>query len=138
MKITRAIIAAVAALAAVGCGDECPTETPKLDHVGSCTAQPGATVSYPVQTCETLGTACDVDMSGVGNGSGTIFLDPRIQVCDGGGPSCPATCSPTQTTCSFTAPAQGSYSVSAFDPCTNQTKTGLLTVDALQTPDCTL
>jgi hypothetical protein len=139
MKLHYAILAAAAAIAAAGCGEDCPTETPQVDHIGSCTASPSAAVSYPVQTCEGAGITCDVDLSGVGSGSGTIFLDPRAAVCGGGSTSCPASCSPSQSICSFAAPASpGNYTVSAYDPCTNQTKSGMLTVAATEIPGCTL
>ncbi len=133
MKISHAILAAAAAIAAAGCGSEkCPTENPEVSAMpASCAASPGATVGYPLKlcpTCNQTGITCDVDTSGVGVGSGTIFLDPKAEVCESSS-SCPPSCSTQDTVCTFTAPsAQGSYTVSVYNPGSGQTETAPLQV----------
>ncbi len=134
MKTTQAL-AALAFVAAgslvIGCGGDsgCPTETPRIDAIQSCTAQPGAAVSVRLRlcpTCNLTGISCDVDLSGVS--SGTIFLDPVAERCEGAG-SCPPSCSTNEAVCTFTAPsASGSYNLQAFDPATNQVRIAQLDV----------
>ncbi len=136
MKKTPQALAALAFVAAgslvIGCGGDsgCPTETPRIDAIQSCTAQPGATVSVRLRlcpTCNLTGITCEVDLSGVAS-SGTIFLDPVAERCEGTS-SCPPACSNNEAVCTFTAPSTSdTYTLQAFDPATNQVRTALLDV----------
>ena len=70
-------LALVAAFAA-GCGGgSCPTETPRIDAIQSCTAQPGQSVTVQLRLCPTCnlsGISCEVDTSNAKDG--LIQLDP--------------------------------------------------------------
>jgi hypothetical protein len=130
----RRIAAATAAAAALalglpGCEDKCPTESPGVDKVQSCTARPGASVTMSVRVCEKCNqsaTTCQVDVQG-----STIQLDPVSEACSDSN-SCPPGCSLTPNIdCTFTAPAvEGGYDVIVYDSSTNTTKHGTLTVSA--------
>ncbi len=129
------------AVALAGCGDKCPTETPQVSALPtSCTAGAGNPVSYPLRlcpTCNQTGITCDVDMSSVGAGSGTIFLDPKAEACETSG-SCPPSCAAQETVCSFTAPGTvGTYKVSVFNPATGSTMEETLQVNVVG-GSCTL
>jgi hypothetical protein len=122
-----------AALAASGCGDKCPTESPaKVQAIQSCTAAPGAQVSVQIQLCPTCnqsGATCSVDTSGAGSGS--IELDPTVEACDSVS-TCPSTapsCSVGPLTCTFTAPSTPDrYQLLVYDPSTGGTIAGTLDV----------
>ncbi len=121
MRIRTATFAAAAALGflAAGCGDnKCPTESPEVRALGGCTALASQTVSFPISLCPTCNqtlSSCDADMSGVGAGSGTIFLNPVVEACTSSS-SCGAGCNVNPSTCTFRAPsATGTYVVSAYD-----------------------
>jgi hypothetical protein len=131
-RLTRLAALAATALAAAGCGDKCPTETPKVQRVESCTVSPGTPVSVRLETCPTcnqIATSCDVDLSQLGPGSNQIFLDPLAEACDPAG-SCPdPSCQVNGLTCTFDAPATaGQYELVVYDPSTNTTKRGTLGV----------
>lgn len=133
----NAVGAAAVALAIVGCNGgtgSCPTETPQVSALGDCTQVANQPVSYPVQLCPTCNqiiSACDVQVAG-----NTIFLDPRVETCDATN-SCPPACAQNTSACSFTAPPTPDvYVVEAFDPASNQTRTGTLTVVASGPESC--
>jgi hypothetical protein len=131
MTAHRLLIAlALVAGFAAGCGGgSCPTETPRIDAIQSCTAQPGQTVNVSLRlcpTCNQTGITCEVDTSTVS--AGYIQLDPVAERCEGSS-SCPPSCSQNEAVCSFKAPAApGDYTLRVFDPFTNQTREGTLTV----------
>jgi hypothetical protein len=120
---TRTLVLAAAsalALAAAGCGDnKCKDETPAVSQVpASCTAVAGSTVTMPVHVCPKCdqGTpTCDAHPL---NG-GQIVLEPISQVCDPNS-SCPlvdpASCPFATMSCSFPAPAVGSYNLVVVTP----------------------
>jgi hypothetical protein len=118
---------------AVGCGGgSCPTETPRIDKIQSCTVQPGQTVNLQLQLCPTCNLSnisCDVDTSNAAS-AGVIQLDPVAQRCESSA-SCPSpSCvAPNAAVCTFTAPTvPGSYTVRAFDPASNSFREGTLDV----------
>jgi len=122
-------------LALASCDTKCPTESPGVDKVQSCTARPGASVTMSVHVCQKCnqGTAtCQVDVQG-----STIQLDPVSEACTDSS-SCPPGCSLTPTiACTFTAPSvEGAYDVIVYDPATNSTRTGTLTVSATEPLAC--
>ncbi len=134
-------IGLAAALAASGCGNKCPTESPaQIEAVGSCSASPGATVNVPVRLCPTCnqsGATCSVDMSQAS--SGFIGLDPTVEACSSSSScgSAAPTCDPNPLTCSVTLPANasGSYTLVVFDPFTNSQKNGTIDVTS-GAPSC--
>ena len=132
-----AIAAIVAALAACGSNDKCPTQSPKLSEVGNCTARPGAAVGYPLRlcpTCNQTGATCDVQMSGT-----DIFLNPTVEACTSGTSCGPATCDTNPFTCTFTAPAaEGTYNVTVVNGDTGATVPRTLTVSATAPVSCSL
>ncbi len=125
-----ALFAGGSLLAACGGDSGCPTETPRIDAVQSCTAQPGATVSVHLKTCPTCNltnVSCEVDLSGVAS-SGVIHLDPVAERCEGAS-SCPPSCSVNEAVCTFTAPSTpGTYNLNVFDPASSQVRVGQLDV----------
>jgi hypothetical protein len=142
---TRHALAALSLAAAgglvTGCGSEgvsggCPTETPPIQAIQSCTAQPGATVSVNVRTCPSCnqtGISCAVDLRDAAT-SGVILLDPVAQVCEGS-TSCPPGCELDTIVCTFTAPsAPDTYQLHVFDPTTQTVKVGDLDVVAASGP----
>jgi hypothetical protein len=138
MRIRNAactIAAACAVLGAAGCAEKCPTESPNVEAIQSCTVPPGATVSMKVRVCEKCNqtaTTCQVDIQGT-----IIQLDPVSEACsDSSG--CPPSCSPDPNiTCTFSAPTvEDTYDVFAFDPSTGGNRTGQLVVMASATPSC--
>lgn len=129
MKVASLLVCAAALAALAACGSEkCPTESPKIDAVASCTAPPGQTFSYKVQLCPTCNMGaitCDVTMT-----SGQIFLDPKGEACTSS-TSCPSPSCANDASCSVTAPSTaGTYTVFAYDPASGQPKQGTLTVVA--------
>lgn len=131
----------IAALAAVGCGSSsCPTETPKVEQVASCTVRPGAQVSVNLKLCPTCNqtpTACQVDLGGVSQGQ--IFLDPIVETCESSSctPESAPACAVSGPSCTFTAPTtETTYTLSAFS--LGGPVTGTLTVSSTVTPSCTL
>lgn len=142
MRICTATLAAAVAVLAAGCGnDKCPTESPEVTKLGSCTALTNENVSFPIQLCPTCNqtlSSCEADLSGVGGGSGTIFLNPTVEACTSSS-SCGAGCNLNPTTCTFRAPAPGNYVVSAYDAAHPSTpRTGMLTVSASGSTSCSL
>lgn len=140
MRIRIAVTAAAVALVAAGCGESCPTESPQVSALAAgCTQVAGQPVDYPVRlcpTCNQTAASCDVDLSQVG--SGTIFLDPKVEACTGSS-GCPPACSLNTLTCTFVAPATpGSYSVLAYDPGSNTTRQSTLLVIASGAESCSL
>lgn len=127
LMIALVVFAGVAA----GCGgNSCPTETPRIDAIQSCTAQPGQTVNVSLRlcpTCNQTGITCDVDTSHAGS-AGLIQLDPVAERCEGSS-SCPPSCSQNDAVCTFTAPSTpGSYTLRVFDPFSNGFREGTLEV----------
>jgi hypothetical protein len=127
----KAILAAlvVVAVLAGGCGeDACPSESPQVEAVASCTAPAGSTVSYELRLCPTCNqtlTGCNADIQ-----EGIIFLNPVVEAC-GSSASCGAPSCLNRPTCSFQVPnatAGTVYSVQVHDPASNSTKEGTLTV----------
>lgn len=130
-------LAAAAALALAGCNDTCPTESPGVDKVQSCTYPPGAAVTMQVRVCEKCNqsaTTCQVDIQG-----STIQLDPVSEACEDASSCSVPGCNLTpNVSCSFTAPsAVGTYTVLVYDSATNSTKSGTLVVAAGASPSCT-
>ncbi|HSD21108.1 MAG TPA: hypothetical protein VLC54_13770 [Anaeromyxobacter sp.] len=142
MKVRRgiAIAACAAAVGLSGCGESCPTETPKVEAFATsgCTATPGATVTVPLRlcpTCNQTAASCDVDVSQASR-SNEIFLDPVVEACQSAS-SCPPTCDPNAINCSFAAPSQpGRYDLIVFDPATNTTLQEQLDVVASGPTSC--
>jgi hypothetical protein len=136
----RFAVVVAAGLAAAGCNsDKCPTETPQVSGISpSCTEVAGQPVSYPLRlcpTCNQAGATCDVDLSAV-NTTQDIFLDPKVETCSSSN-SCPPACDPNPLLCNFTAPTTpGDYTVTVFDPATNGTRVGRLTVIASGPESC--
>jgi hypothetical protein len=132
---TAAAFAALAALGLAGCSDKCPTESPAVDAVQSCTVAPGASVTMKVRVCEKCNqtaTSCQVDIQGT-----TIQLDPVSEACtDSSG--CPPGCNlDPNIACTFTAPtAEGTYDVLVYDPATNTTIPAELVVSSTLSPSC--
>ena len=134
-----AIAAIVAALAACGSNDKCPTQSPKLSEMGTgCVVRPGTAVSYPLRLCPTCnqsGATCSVDMSAVSQGE--IFLDPTVEACTSGTSCGPATCDTNPFSCTFTAPTvEGDYHVTVVNGDTNTPVTQTLTVSSTLSPSC--
>jgi hypothetical protein len=136
----------VAVLAAVGAGltgcpsDSCPLESPKVSATpGTCTEVAGQPVSYPVRlcpSCNQTGATCVANLSDVGAGSGSIFLDTKMEACSGGNSCPPPSCDPNPFTCAFTAPSTpGTYQVIVVDGATGTPITGQLSVVAPGTPE---
>lgn len=127
-----ALALTAAALAWTGCGTTCPTETPQVQAVQSCTVAPGATVTVNLRLCPTCNQTpitCNADLSAAA-GSGQIHLDPLAEACEGS-TSCPPSCSSNTVGCTFQAPsAPGSYTLLVFDPASGNTLTGTLQVTA--------
>jgi hypothetical protein len=141
MKLRRviAITACAAAVGLSGCGDSCPTETPKVEAFATsgCTATPGSLVTVPLRlcpTCNQTAASCEVDLSQAS--SGDIFLDPVVEACESA-TSCPPTCDPNAVNCSFAAPSPGAYRLIVFDPSTNSSIQTPLQVVAGGSTSCT-
>jgi hypothetical protein len=118
-RIRNAAVAALA-LAAAACNDNtCPTESPQVSALPpDCTERANELVSYPIRLCPTCNqtvSSCDVQISG-----STIFLDPKVETCSSSN-SCPPSCQANASTCNFTAPAPGQYTIEVYDPATNKT-----------------
>jgi hypothetical protein len=133
--MVAALGAAALALGLAGCENKCPTESPSVQKVQTCTAAPGQTVTMQVQTCEKCNqsnTTCQVDIQG-----STIQLDPVSEACNDAS-SCPPSCNlGGPVSCQFQAPtAPGTYSVIVYDPATNSNKTSQLVVEAGATYAC--
>lgn len=141
---TRHALAAILFVAAgglvTGCGSEgvsggCPVETPQINAIQSCTAQPGSTVSVLLRTCPTCNLtnpSCEVDLSGASGG--TIVLDPVAERCADSS-SCPPSCAVNEVVCTFTAPnTPDVYRLQVFDPASNQVRFGELDVAAASGP----
>jgi hypothetical protein len=149
MKTIGQVLVAGAVLLAVfagGCGDSdsCAAESPVVQDIADCTARAGAVVPYQVQLCPTCNqnlTGCTVDMSAAPPAGGTIFLNPVVEACQTSAEAgCGAATCLANPTCSVTVPATSPngavFTVEVFDPGTNATRTGTLTV-ADQAPSCT-
>jgi hypothetical protein len=132
--LARLAALATAALAIAGCGqvnNGCPTEPPKVEQVQSCTVAPGASVTVKLNVCPTCNqtpVTCSVDMSQVAS-SGIIGLDAIADACQPPS-SCPSpSCLTNGVNCTFTAPTTpDTYRLQVYDPATNSTKEGTLTV----------
>lgn len=131
---TRHLIAIVVALAGFGAGcggGSCPTETPRIDAIQSCTAQPGQSVTVQLRlcpTCNLTGISCEVDTSNVAS-AGTIQLDPVAERCESSSSCGTLACSSNEAPCTFTAPTTpGTYTLRAFDPSSNSFRQGQLDV----------
>ncbi|MFO0582073.1 MAG: hypothetical protein U0229_07375 [Anaeromyxobacter sp.] len=127
-KLAASLCAAAAALVLAACGDKCPTESPNIDKVPSCTYPPGATASVTIRVCEKCNqsaTTCQVDIQGQ-----TIQLDPLSEACSDASSCSGASCNINPNiTCSFQVPATtGIYTLLVYDPGTNGPKQGTLTV----------
>jgi hypothetical protein len=134
MTPTRRLLLAAAALlplALAACDNKCPTQNPKLASGGvpACAGiQAGAPVTVRIGVCprcdETY-DSCTVTLpdpptcTTPGCDPVNIQLDPLVQVCSAN-PTCPlpgssgSSCNPV--TCTFQAPAAGSYQLLVFDP----------------------
>ena len=135
LQKTCCAFAFAAALGLAGCDDMCPTESPGVDAVQSCTVRPGTSVSVRVRVCERCNqtaTTCQVDIQGT-----TIQLDPVSEACTDSS-SCPPGCNlDPNITCTFTAPAtEGTYDVLVYDPTTNTTIPGELVVSGTLPLSC--
>jgi len=134
MRIRTATFAAALAFVAAGCGsDKCPTESPAVSVVPTdCQVPAGQAVTYPLRLCPTCNqtlAGCTADMSGANATGGIIFLNPTVEACTNAN-SCPAACSASAATCTFTPPSTAagvSYDVQVYDPASAQTKHGTLT-----------
>lgn len=133
MTAHRWVIAlAIVAGVGVGCGGgSCPTETPRIDAIQSCTAQPGQSVTVQLRlcpTCNLTGISCDVDTSNA-QSAGLIQLDPVASRCESATSCGTLACSQNEAPCTFTAPSTpGTYTLRAYDPATNGFKFGALEV----------
>ena len=122
----RLAVFAAAALSLViaGCGtNTCPTESAKIASSGGVATgvptcadiQAGAAVTVKLGVCprcDQTYDACNVTLPTATDGN--LQLDPLVQVCQASN-SCPAP-SCAAVTCTFTAPAAGSYSLLVYDP----------------------
>ncbi len=145
MRVRSAGIVAVLAAVVVGgagCPSSCPLESPQVDPSAlpaSCTAAAGQPVTYPVRlcpTCNQTSASCDVNLSGVGAGSGPIYLDTKVEACSGSA-SCPASCQTNPIGCTFNAPAMpGTYTVIVYDGTSGNTQQSQLTVTAGGAASC--
>ncbi len=103
-------------LLAPGCGSDtksCASESPTVNkQTNTCTGVgAGQTVQVSLQICPTCNQSdaeCQVDLSAVD--TGIIHLDPLVHACDTSN-SCPPSCSASPLTCTFTAPAAGTYNL---------------------------
>ncbi len=145
MKTRSAVMIAAIAGGLAGCPSDqsCPLETPKVDATPStCTEDAGQPVSYPVRlcpTCNLTGVSCAPNLSGVGAGSGAIYLDVKAEACTDANSCGGATCQLNATTCDFTAPSTpGTYQVIVFDGATGQPLTNDLVVIASGPESCAL
>lgn len=137
MKTIGQVVLAAVVLFAVfagGCGDEsCASESPQVEAVGDCSAVASTSVTFPLRLCPTCNqtlSGCTVDMSDVTATGGTIFLNPTVEACESAA-SCGPGCNLNPANCSFTAPNAAPntvYDVLVFDPGTNMTKSGTLTI----------
>lgn len=124
MTPTRRLLLAAAALlplALAACDNKCPTQTPKIatDGVPACSGiQAGAPVTVRIGVCPRCDETYDSCTVTLPQGDATIQLDPLVQVCDAN-PSCPLNPSCSPVTCTFQAPAAGSYEILVYDPATN-------------------
>ncbi|MFT3915292.1 MAG: hypothetical protein QM704_14585 [Anaeromyxobacteraceae bacterium] len=135
-KLAVVLAAAAAALTLAACGDKCPTESPNIDKVPSCTYPPGATASVTIRVCEKCNqsaTTCQVDIQG-----NTIQLDPMSEACSDASSCSGASCNINPNiTCSFQVPAAtGTYTLLVYDPGTASTKQGTLTVQQDAVASC--
>ena len=121
---TRSLVLVAFALAlgvaAVGCGKNCNDQTPPVSGAPNCQAAAGSAVTIPLRICPKCdqGTPeCLVHLENVGGGQ--ISLEPVASVCDPNS-SCPivdpASCLFAPVSCTFTAPAVGSYNVVVVTP----------------------
>lgn len=140
MTTVRTVLFCLAALAAAGCGSsKCPMETPGVSRVPSCTVAPGTTVTVQVQaciTCNQSAPSCNVDLSGLG--SRQIFLDPQAEACESVTSCDNSSCASNPLVpCTFTSPSEaGTYTLVAFDPSTNSSRTGTLDVEPNASSSC--
>ncbi len=149
MRTRNAVLVATVISVAVGVSgcpsNSCPMETPGVGTnpvPSSCTALPGAQVTYPVRicpTCNQTAPTCAADLSAV-NTTHEIFLDTKVEACNGSS-SCPPSCQLDAITCTFTAPSgTGTYTMIVVDGATGQpiSPAGQLTVIASGQPSCAL
>ncbi len=129
-----------AAFVAAGCGSQCKNETPVLDQWPSCPPlQAGAQITVDLRVCPSCSNAatCAVDTSQVG--AGFVFLEPQAQVCQDSCPLVnPSSCPYQPLSCTFTAPAAGSYTIMVADPNANTGQQAIpITVSASGATSCT-
>jgi hypothetical protein len=138
--ITAGLAAGVAGVA--GCpADQCAFESPQVSAMPtSCTQVTGQPVTYPLRlcpTCNQTGASCVADLSAAGT-TGDIYLDTKVEACSDT-TSCGGTaCQVNATTCEFTAPAPGTYTVIALDGLTGNTVESQLVVIASGAEFCDL
>lgn len=121
----RLLLAAAAALplALAACDNKCPTSSAKISQVGGVpTGVPtcadmraGATVQVSLGVCPRCDQAYDTCTYTPPAGDAILQLDPLVQTCDAN-PSCPVNPSCNPVTCTFTAPAEGTYTLLVVDP----------------------
>lgn len=118
----HAMTAQVGALTAAFLANEsCPTASPKIASGGvpACTGansvQAGALVSVRLNICPRCDEVYDSCVATPPAGDAIIQLDPVVLVCSPSA-SCPINPSCAPVTCTFTAPAAGSYQLLVFDP----------------------
>jgi hypothetical protein len=138
-RIAGGVLAAVAG-AVLGCGNDCPTESPQVQDVQNCTASPGAKVPVGVQLCPTCNQVL-AGCSGSPISESEILLDPIVEACEGGVCDNPPACD-LDSACTITAPmAPGDYTISVVANPTVEPPlflTGTLTVVEASVPyDCT-
>lgn len=126
-------------IAAAGCGNKCNDQTPPVAGAPNCQAVAGSPVTVPLRVCPKCdqGTPeCLVHLDNVAQGQ--ITLEPVAEVCDPNS-SCPiidpASCQFAPVSCTFTAPAAGSYNVVVVTPEGPDNRT--LTVAAAGSSSCT-
>lgn len=124
MTATRRLLLAAAAalpLALAACDNKCPTQNPKIAAGGvpTCTGasavQANVSVTVRLNVCPRCDQAYDACNVTLPSGDNIIQLDPLVQVCEAD-PSCPVVPGCNVVSCTFQAPAAGSYQLLVNDP----------------------
>lgn len=126
MTASRRLLLAAAAvlpLALAACDNKCPTSSAKISQsagtptgVPTCSGiQAGATVTVNLGVCPRCDQTYDQCTYTPPAGDGILQLDPLVQTCDAN-PSCPINPSCAPVSCTFTAPAAGTYTLLVVDP----------------------